>query len=694
MQEFPAASPAKLLSEDTGLESLVHHRETVDAGLPLEQVQQKFQARAVEFMAVERAGRVIGLCARGRLGFVMGSRFGFAIHSRQPIESLMVAKPLIIKLGMPVRTVLDVALARPGDEFHDDVVLVDPAGRLLGLIKVQMLAQLQSRLVAEQLAELRQQHEKLRLQTLELFSVNHAARQSQGLYLGLFASHTLGVALMDREGRIREHNRRLAELLNFRGGSPANVSLGAWVSEKERPEFLALLEAHARGGAASATDEFTLNVPERGARVFRCSIGWIGETGEICACFDDVTEQRALERNMLRHEKQTLLDTLVGGIAHELNNKLTPVQGYAELLGFEAGERGRCYVEPITKSVNEAARIVRQLLELSKPTLHVSELVDLCVVAEEAMVMLRFEIREARCEVRTHVPAEPLWVPADAGQIKQVVINLAMNALHAMEFCTVRVLTLEVRAAGANAELIIADTGCGIPAENLERIFDPFFTTKGPERGTGLGLSICFSLMRQHSGDISVESEPGVGTRFTVSLPQAQATALLPFTEDQNAVPPLHLDELPRDRRVLVVEDEVVLRRLMQEILGTRFGCRVDVAANGVEALALLDRGTYALVLSDIRMSKMNGTELYQWLTNARPELARRFVFITGHPGDQHLATQIAQWNVPVIAKPFTLARLVEACGPFLQTAPPVRPAGEPTASSSVKRPLSADERR
>jgi PAS domain-containing protein len=209
LQEFPAASPVKFRSEDTSLESLVHHREAVDAGLPLEQAQREFQLRGVEFMAVERAGRVIGLCARGQLGFIMGSRFGFAIHSRHPIETKMVAKPLLITLGTPVRSVLDVALARSGDEFHDDVVLVDAQGRLLGLIEVQRLAQLQSRLVAEQLGELREQHEKLRQQTLELFSVNHAARQSQGIYLGLFASHTLGVALMDAEGRIREHNRRL-----------------------------------------------------------------------------------------------------------------------------------------------------------------------------------------------------------------------------------------------------------------------------------------------------------------------------------------------------------------------------------------------------------------------------------------------------------------------------------------------------
>jgi len=240
-----------------------------------------------------------------------------------------------------------------------------------------------------------------------------------------------------------------------------------------------------------------------------------------------------------------------------------------------------------------------------------------------------------------------------------------------MEYCAVQVRTLELRVAGSNAEILVSDTGCGIAVENLERIFDPFFTTKDPARGTGLGLSTCLSIMRQHSGEISVESKPGAGSRFTVSLPRTQTTELLDFSDNTGEVPPTKLDQLPRGRRVLVVEDEVVLRRLMQEILGTRFGCRVDVVANGAEALAMLDRGSYSLVLSDIRMAVMNGTEFYLRLAETRPELTRRFVFITGYPGDQNLVMQVAQWNVPVIAKPFTLAKLVEVCGPFLQTASP-----------------------
>src|SRR5208283_2215073 len=138
----------------------------------------------------------------------------------------------------------------------------------------------------------------------------------------------------------------------------------------------------ARGSAAPANHEFTFNIPGRGTRIVRCSMGWIRETGQICACLDDLTEQRALEQNLLRQEKQRLLDTLVGGIAHELNNKLAPIMGFTELLREETSAEAQEHIELIIKSVEEAARIIRQLLELSKPASHSIQPMDLRTVAE------------------------------------------------------------------------------------------------------------------------------------------------------------------------------------------------------------------------------------------------------------------------------------------------------------------------
>src|SRR5262249_20134765 len=134
--------------------------------------------------------------------------------------------------------------------------------------------------------------------------------------------------------RIQTHNRRLAELLNLGEGPVAIPSLEGWMGESDRTQFRCLLMAHERdsSGESPVTREFILQVPARGPRLFRFTTRWIRETGQVCGCLDDITEQRTIERNLMRQEKQRLLDTLVGGIAHELNNKLTPVIGFADML--------------------------------------------------------------------------------------------------------------------------------------------------------------------------------------------------------------------------------------------------------------------------------------------------------------------------------------------------------------------------
>ncbi len=658
--------PAALAAEATSLESLIHQREAVDASVPLELAYAKFRESKVDYMAVVRDGRAIGLCFRGQIGFVMGSRFGFALYSHSPVETVMVPTPLIIRHDAAVRSVLDRALARHGEGFHEDVVLVDRSGHFLGLIQAETLAQLQSRLVAEQLEELRRQHAALRDRNLELFRATHAVRQSQGLYLGLFEGHALGVALLDEQGAIYEHNHRLLELFGFGESLTSIISLTAWLNESERRAFLRVLQSHARGEAAPATQEFTLHLPGRGPRTFRCSLGWIKETGQICACLDDITDQRVLERNLVRQEKQKLLDTLVGGIAHELNNKLTPVMGFAELLKSELSGNPLSFANYISQSVAEAAHIIAQLLQLSKPSSTVTELVDLRTVIEESLTMLRFQFRQSGCQVRTVLPSAPVFIMADLAQLKQVAINLLLNALHATEDRPNGSISLEAAQADGEATLAIADNGCGISPEHLNQIYDPFFTTKGPKRGSGLGLSICFSIVRQHAGEIAVDTRVGEGTRFTLTFASKEAWQPAAVSD----LPRAELVRLPAvgaGGRVLVVDDEEVVRRLLQEILRSHFDCQVDLARNGAEGLEMLRRQDFAAVISDVQMPGMNGSDFFEAVRAEFPDLASRFAFITGYAGAPDTEMRLSRWQVPVIAKPFTVARLVDVVGALLR---------------------------
>ena len=624
--------PTALSAEAIPLESLVHHHWSVLYDTSFDDAHRFFSEHSVDFMALVRDGRVAGLCSRGQLGFMLGSRYGFALYSRSPAHLAQVDHSLVFTRTTPVRQILDRTLERKGEEFHEDVILVDEDRRLLDLIPVEALAHLQSRLVGEQLGELRRQHDQLRQQNLEHFQTNHALRQTQGLYQGLFASNPLGLALLDPQGVVQTHNRRFAELLNVDDNPGRKFSLISLVSEREHLLFQNLLQAHERHLPTPAAHEFTLRISGRGPRLFRFTTRWISETSQICACLEDISDQRAVERHLRRQEKQLLLDTLVGGIAHELNNKLTPVMGFSELLEPTLDERSQLYVSYINKSVVEASNIIRQLLQLSKPDSGHPQVVDLRKVVEESLVMLKFQIREAAIRVHPTFPAEPVNVLADSAQLKQVLMNLTINAVHAMNSTPEPELCIAVGQHENTATLAVKDNGVGISPDIMGRIFDPFFTTKAPDKSSGLGLSICFSIVRKYGGEISAESEPGSGVTFTVSLTVAAGVAS--DLAIQESEPPVQPGEWA-DCKVLVVEDEDVLRKLLQEVIRSHFGCRVDAAANGTEGLARAMNDQYDLIVSDIRMPEMSGIELYLRLRELQPATAGRFFFVSGRAGDE-----------------------------------------------------------
>jgi signal transduction histidine kinase len=665
MSDSPAELPVA-----PKLEELVQHAHAVDHLATLEEIHQKFRQLKVDYFAVMRDGLVLGLCARSHIGFILGSRFGFALYSNSTVHTALVENPVIVRASISPHELLAGAFARRGDAFYDDVVLVDGADRLLGLISTEALVNLQSRLMAGQMERLVRQHDVLHEQNLELFRTNHALRQSRGLYHGLFESNALGVAMLDPAGNIQACNRRLAELLNLAEGEVAATALMARVGERERGAFLQMLQRHERDGAeadGATRREFLLQVPGRGARHFRVTTGWIPETGQVCACLDDVTDQRAMEQMMLRKEKQNLLDTLVGGIAHELNNKLTPVLGFADLLKSQADPAVAGYAASIRQSALEAAGIIRQLLQLAKPARGRLQRTDLRTVVEESLVMLSFQLRESRCAVAVKLPPAPVPVRADAAQLKQIVMNLVLNALQAASGRPEPQVVITVELHHRQGRVIVADNGPGIAPEHLGRVFDPFFTTKDPDKGTGLGLSITQSLVRQHDGDITAESVPGQGARLTVSLP-LDATPEQPLLLDEPAGPAAAAAPAAVSRaRVLIVEDEEIVRILLQEVLRRQGVGRITLAFNGAEGLAALAVADYDLVLSDIRMPVMNGTELYLRARESRPDLARRFVFVTGYPGGTLLEKEIAGWGVPLLCKPFTPESLGDICRPFLE---------------------------
>jgi two-component system NtrC family sensor kinase len=652
----------------------VDHRESVQVGLTVERVNERFRNHPKSFMAVLDGEAYAGMVSRGHLGALLGSRFGFALLARHLIQEHLIPHCLVADPSMPLLDLLAQALARTGEAFYLDVPLVDPEGRFLGIIPVPALVRAQSALVQDQFQLAQKQRLELLTKNQDLFRSFHQFRQSQARYETLFQNSPLAVALLDADGRIDTPNQKLQAMLgSVRPAAGAAPNLAELMPPKDREAFLGLLNLHESGALPSGhqTDTFHLRIPGGEERLFKFHTSLVQETGQICTILQDITEQRALDQRMALNDKTALVESLAGGIAHELNNTLTPVLGYAELLGLRLEAAGdqpalQAYCRSIATSAQDSVHIIRQLLQLSRPATLEFRSVDLGEILGEAVSIMRFRLRAAETVLSLQVPQDPVRILADAVQIKQVLINLMINAVDAMEHAPRKELQVRMETRGGQVEVSVRDTGHGIPAERLNRIFDPFFTTKSVERGTGLGLSVCLGIIGQHRGEISVNSVPGEGTVFRILLPVAAAEEPGPARAPQVlelARPSAAgaADAGPR-LEVLVIDDEEFITNLVHELLRSRLGWRVEQVHDGQEAIRRLEKARFDLVITDLRMPGLDGFAILGWIKDFRPALLRRVLVITGDSGSPSMDQELQELKVTLLRKPFTPDELVAQC--------------------------------
>lgn len=645
---------------DDNLRALIRHAGFISHDLSLEEAARAFREQKVSYLALMREGAITGICSGHRAALLLGERFGFALNANQPAHLAQVEAPLVFVEDTPLETVFREAMKRHGEVFMEDVAVVDCNFNYLGLIPTEVLAHAQTRLMERQVNSMRRHTEEMQRSSEQL-------GQARALWQALFGGSLLGVALCDVAGRLVTMNKGASQLLNIPGLWMGVRRLGDFLSGSERNGIDDILPDPVPG--ATRRTEASLRIPGKGDRTFRLVVSWIDETRQYCLCMDDITEQRALEQRMKQNEKQQLFDTLVAGIAHELNNKMTPAIGFSDLLAdMVTSADGRMYLDCIRSSVAESATIVRQLLQLSRPDRTSFQKIDLCGIARDSLLMLQFELREKAVKVTINAPRAPVWVMADGGMLKQVVMNLVINAIHATEKREDPFITVEISEGRGGPILMVTDNGCGIPMELLGRVFDPFFTTKAPDKGTGLGLSVCLSIMKQHQGGISVRSDAGKGTTFTLMLPQPpedMSVSTVPSHETR-APEPKVVQQAGRQRarvRILAVDDEANVRKLLQALLARCFDCNIDMAQNGEHALRLALAADYDIIISDIRMPEMDGPTFYRRLREARPELAGQFILCSGNAGDLALEEDVRRLGIPLLRKPFTARQLVEICG-------------------------------
>ena len=653
---------------DYNPDKLTEHVNFVTPAQTVSEVYEYFQKQPHEFLAVISGGKVLGTVSRGQVGFLLGARFGLAIYGRQSIQEHMLPQHLCVRRNTPLLEVFESALSRQGDYFYDDVALVDERDIYLGMIPVQTLVRLQSQMISDQIRIADFQRRELQEKNQQLFRSIHELRQSRGRYEILFENSALGVALLDRHGKIETCNQRLEGLLGLESNLEATQmqNLMDLLPAGERNRFSNLLEQLERLPASAAlnTGEFTLSLPGRGPRLFKFFLNWIQETGQICALLDDITEQRVIERRMQQKEKGALLESLVGGIAHEINNKHSPIIGYADLLTDQVRRLNNLgdlenYCLIIRDSALESAKIIRQLLQLSRP--HKVEMTrcNLKQLLQEAVDLLKFRLRNADCQVNVSVPTNDCFLMADATQIKQVMMNLILNAADALEAQPNRQLNLRIVPSGKHYHLFVADTGHGIKPDHVGRIFDPFFTTKSPDRGSGLGLSVCYSAIKQHNGEISVESVYGEGTTFKITLPCGELISTAPADAPR---PSITAGGIFKSSRVLIVDDEEFVTSLIQEALKLKLGCQIDKAGNGQEAIERLRENHYDMIISDVRMPTLDGFGLLDWVRSHQPAQLKNFMFITGDAGSAELNHKLESSEVTVLRKPFDIETLVQIC--------------------------------
>ncbi len=496
-----------------------------------------------------------------------------------------------------------------------------------------------------------------------------------------------GILVVDDNGRIVSYNRRFAEMWNIPlsvlvGGSDAEALAVVDSAVVDQESFRARIAHLYTNPAEESRDEIVLTdgrVFDRYSAPVRSRHG--GFYGRVWY-FRDVTTQRLLESQLLQASKMEAVGKLAGGVAHDFNNILTAIQGQAQLLLDELDVTSTTHadVREIEVNARRAADLTRQLLAFSRQQMLQPHILQLGEIVNGMAPMLR-RLIGSHIAMDYTADADASCVRADPSQIEQIVLNLAVNAAHAMPSggqlsITISNETLDQAysrgfdypvAPGDYVRLAVVDTGEGMDVKTKARIFEPFFTTKEQGQGTGLGLSTVYGVVKQSGGYIWVDSERGAGTAFRVYLP---AVAAAVASEPVIAPAPIAMPGVDTTsvvgETIIVCEDEDPVRLLVQRVL-ERKGYIVLAAATPDAALRIATEhpGPVSLLLTDIVLPQMGGRELARQVQLIRPDI--QTILMSGYSEADLSWSDDPDASTPFLQKPFTPARLAAAVAQVLR---------------------------
>ncbi|HUG47717.1 MAG TPA: PAS domain S-box protein [Candidatus Limnocylindria bacterium] len=504
-----------------------------------------------------------------------------------------------------------------------------------------------------------------------LFARQQALDESEERYRSLFEQAPEPILLQARDGLVLDANRaacglfgrRRRELLGRRTDELAEIT------DDDRARLRGQLRRRRRGSVRGRGVR-----PDGSSFPFVMHIAATTLRGEerLLAQLRDLTEQERMQAELLQAQKMEALGQLISGVAHELNNPLSAIVAFSQLL--RSDERLPADLvrdaDLLMQEADRTRRIVQNLLDFARQRPPERQPASLKTLVERTLELHSYALRAGSISVLQDIPDTLPPVDVDPGQIQQVLLNLTLNAIQAIRSAA-RGGTLSISAgvecdeAGQDrVRLTIADDGPGVSASVQPHLFEPFFTTKAIGEGTGLGLSVSYGIVAAHAGRLFHEAGEGGGATFILELPAGEAVEGRPLE-----APPLHAPlsgqradgsrgPLAESTAVLAVDDEPAVRGMLERAL-TRGGYRVGLAASGEEALVRLAAETFDLLLVDHRMGGMDGLEFVRRAVAARPELGDRIVIMSGDTNNASLRAFAASSGTRLLAKPFDVVSLL-----------------------------------
>ena len=479
-----------------------------------------------------------------------------------------------------------------------------------------------------------------------------AQKEANLLFEATFERSVVPKLIADDNRRLVDLNAAAEELLGVGHDEAIGLTIDQLLADEAVGNIWAVFQEI---GALEA--EVTLHRPDGAKRRVEFAATANVRPGRHIAVIRDLTRQKDLESQLRQAQKMEAVGRLAGGIAHDFNNLLTAISGYSEfLIAGQTDDRLRRHAEEIKKAAGRAASLTGQLLAFSRRQILQPRVLDLNAVVSDMDMMLRRLIGED-VELVTMLDPNLGSIRADPTQLEQVIVNLAVNARDAMPHggaVTIETANIEIDD-DTLVELRLTDTGIGMTVAERQQLFEPFFTTK--EGGTGLGLATVYGVVEQSGGAIEVDSAPGMGSSFRILFPRVEGPA-----EDLETV--ANGDDPQRgDETILLVEDELVVRQLVAEILADS-GYSVLQASDGPSALELVRRHTGSIdaLVTDVVMPGMSGPDVAQAVTAMRP--GTQVLYMSGYTDSAIGHHGVLEPGIAFLQKPFSaddLTRKVRA---------------------------------